>query len=197
VIELGKKDWDRLFREVLAFALRMTHTKNEMLKATQRDRAFEATQRGFERCLRVRPASVDSIEALRVYLIKAVKSALSNANTEQESRSEREGAAAVEEGTLGRSVTASAEVIHLDAVRAQRRRSRAARAIEELRRELGAASDTIALGTVECIAAGQTGPAEQAAILKCSIEEIYAARKRRKRMLEKILEALGDGEGDA
>src|SRR5258708_21494500 len=108
----------------------MQDTKNEMLKATQRDGAFEATQGGLERCLRVRPASVDSIEALGVYLIKAVKSALSNANTEQEPRSEREGAAAVEEATLGRSVTASADVIHLDALRPQRRRSRAPRAVE-------------------------------------------------------------------
>jgi len=178
-------------------ALRLTHTKDEILKATHRDRAHEATQRAFERCLRIRPANVDSTEALRVYLVKAVRSELSNAYAEQESRSEREAAAAIEEATHGRSATASAEVIRLDAVRAQRRSNRAARAIEKLRRELATAGDTIALGTVECIAAGQTEPAEQAAVLKCSIEEIYAARKRRKRMLEKILEALDDGEEDA
>jgi hypothetical protein len=198
VIEIGKQEWNRLFKEVLVAALRMTRTKDAMLVATQNDRAREATQRAFERCLRVRPAEVSSVDALRAYLVKAVRSELSHANAEQASRSEREGAAAVEEAAIGRSVSASAEVIHLEDVRALRRRKRADLAIERLRQELTGESDAIALGTVDCIEAGKTQPADQAALLKCSIEEIYAARKRRKRVLEKILGALdGGSEGDA
>jgi hypothetical protein len=198
VIEVAKQEWERLFKEVLVAALRMTHTKDSMLVATHRDRAREATQRAFERCLRVRPAEVRSVDALRAYLVKAVRSELSHANDEQDSRSEREGAAAVEQATVGGRVHASAEVIHLDAARALRRRNRAALAIERLREELTAQTDTIALGTVDCIAAGKTEPADQAAFLECSVEEIYAARKRRKRVLEKILDALDDcGKEDA
>ena len=194
MIEVAKQEWERLFKEVLVAALRMTHTKDSMLVATHRDRAREATQRAFERCLRVRPAEVRSVDALRAYLVKAVRSELSHANDEQESRLEREGAAAVEQATVGGSVHTSAEVIHLDAARALRRRNRAALAIERLREELTAQSDAIALGTVDCIAAGKTEPADQAAFLKCSVEEIYAARKRRKRVLEKILDALDGGD---
>jgi len=194
VIEVAKQEWERLFKEVLVAALRMTHTKDSMLVATHRDRAREATQRAFERCLRVRPAEVRSVDALRAYLVKAVRSELSHANEEQASRLEREGAAAVEEATVGGSVHASAEVVHLDVARALRRRNRAALAIERLRQELAAASDTIALGTIDCIAAGKTEPADQATFLACSVEEIYAARKRRKRVLEKILAVLDGGD---
>jgi phosphopantetheine adenylyltransferase len=116
-----------------------------------------------------------------------VRSALSNAKQEQTSRRKHETEASIEQATVRGAAGASADVIQLEVFVAKRRRERAARAIETLREQL--ADDRIALGTVECIAKGKTEPAQQARILTCSVDEIYAARKRRKRVLEKILAA--------
>jgi hypothetical protein len=188
VIELQKPQWDRLYKEVLVVALRVTYTKKKEQQATQCDRAHEATQRAFERCWRLKPAHIGTIEELRTYLLWGMRSDLHHDNRERGSRETHELAAAVEEVTMDRGATPPAEVIHLDQARANRARQRAALAISKLREAL--AEDRIALGTVECIAKGDTEPAKQAAILQCPIEEIHAARKRRKRALEKILAAI-------
>jgi hypothetical protein len=187
VIELDDKGWKRLFAEVLVVAIRMTRTRDNSQEATEVDRAREATQRAFERCLRVRPADVDSVDALRKYLVGSVRSALSNAKQQEMARRKNETAASIEQATVGDPAGPSAEVISLEAFAAKRRRERAADALKALRERL--AGDAIALGTIECIEQGKTEPAQQARILDCPVEEIYAARKRRKRVLEQILAA--------
>jgi len=187
VIELDNKEWERLFRQVFVVAVRMTRSKDPTQEVTQIDRAREATQRAFDRCLRVRPAHLDTVEALRMYLSWAVRSALSHANEEHALRRENEAAVVTELATVGSTAVASAETMTLEVAASERERQRAVRALKRLREEL--ADDRIALGTVECIAAGKTEPADQAGLLKCSIEEVHAARKRRKRALKRILDA--------
>ncbi len=196
MIHLDEQAWARLYREVLVIALRLTHTRDTAQQATQIDRAREATQRACFRCMRIQPAGLDTMEALRSYLVWRVRSELSHASEEQEARQKLEGAAAIEQATAEGTAGASAEVIHLDAFAATRKRERAARAIKECREAL--ADDRIALGTIDCIARGKTKPHDQAEILECSVEEIHAARKRRKRVLAKILAALdAEDERDA
>jgi hypothetical protein len=171
----------------LLIALRMTRTRDAKQEATQQDRAREATQRAFDRYLRVRPADIGTIDALRGYLVGAVRSELSHMNDEQVARREHEAASWVESSAVGDSTVRSAEVIHIEVAIAERRRKRAASAIKRIREDLS--GDRIALGTIDCIEKGKTEPAEQARLLGCSVEEIHAARKRRKRALEKILAA--------
>ena len=193
MIELDRTIWERLYREVLMLALRITRTRNQAQEATQADRAREATQRAFERYLRSQPPDVDSIESLRRYLVGALRSELGNALREQTSRMRGEHAWLVEEATLDGDAAVSAETMQLEKAEAERRRLRAARAIERLDVEL--AGDPIALGTVECIKRGQEKPEEQARILGCTIQEIHAARKRRRRVLTRILAEV-DREGE-
>jgi hypothetical protein len=192
VIELEQAEWNRLFKEVLVVALRMTHTKDEHLKATRRDQAREATQRAFDRLWRSKPARLDTVEAVRGYLEGALRSELSNEKRDQTVRQGYEAAAAREEVALGRGAGAPAEVVHLEAARAHRERDRAARILTRLREELAASSDKIALGTIDCLAQGHTAPAEQAKILQCSVEDIHAARKRRTRAVRKIVAAVDE-----
>ncbi len=187
MIALDDEQWDRLYREVLVSALRRTHTKDPKQEWTRRQQACEATQRAFERCLRLKPPDLTSLDAVRLYLLKAVRSELSNVKREDAARAVHEAAAGVEDETLGRIAAAPAEVIHLDEARARRNRLRAAEAIQKLRQELTEAKDDIALGTIECIEKGMTRPAEQAVLLKCSIDDIHNARRRRKWALAKIL----------
>ena len=97
---------------------------------------------------------------------------------------------------MGKASTPSAEILNLEAGYADRRRKRAALAIQRLRENFAAEGDTIALGTIDCIAKGKTEPREQARILGCSVEAIYDARKRRKRALEKILADIDAGTDD-
>ncbi len=185
MIDLGEKAWERLFGEVLLIATRMTRTRDALQEATQIDRAREATQQAFERYLRVRPANLDTIEAVRKYLVWTVRSVLSNAKEEQGARRRHESAASTEQATVDGVVARSAEVIHIEVAAANRRRECAALALKRLYEALS--DDRVALGTIDCIEKGKTEPAEQARILECSVEEIYAARKRRKRALDKIL----------
>jgi hypothetical protein len=196
VIDLTQEQYSRLYKEVLLATLKVTVTKKRELhptqrdqarEATQRDQAREATQRAFERCFRLRPAELDSLDALRLYLVRAARGLVNHSNRDQDVRSQYEAAAAIERVAMGTHVNPSAEVVRLEYVRAHRARDRAARVLKELRATLAAQGATLALGTIDCIARGKERPAEQAAILACSVEEIYAARKLRKRALVKIL----------
>lgn len=179
-------EWARLFKEVLLVASRLTSSSDRKLEWTARDRAREATQRAFERYARVRPQGVEDLEALRRYLVGAMRSELGHALASEEARKKAEKAAVMELRTVGGGSLPSPEGIHLDAAAAGVERDRAARTVEALRAELD--GDTIALGTIDCIAEGHTAPEEQARILGCEVEEIYNARKRRKRALERVLE---------
>jgi hypothetical protein len=196
MIELSESEWNDLVKQVLVFALRQTHTRNVSRQPTQRDRAREAVQRACERCVRVRPAHIQTVDALRTYLFWAVRSELAHASEEGAARRGGESLAAAEAQTLGKASSPSAEVLNLEAGTADRGRKRAALAVERLREELEAAGDAIALGTVECIAKDNTEPSEQARILGCSVQQIYDARKRRKRALEKILADVDAGADD-
>jgi hypothetical protein len=192
LIELTKAQWDALFQDVMLAALKMTSTKVEKRKATQRDKAMEAVQAAFDRLLRVKPPGLDSTDAIRRYLVWTVRSTLANAGELAESRARHETAAATDQQTVDPPVLHSAEQMNLGAAQEEDDKRRDERRMQALRREL--AGDRIALGTIDCITQGTTEPAEQAEILECPIEEIYNARKRRKRAVEKVL-ADERGEG--
>ena len=185
LIKLDEDAYQRLYEQVLVVALRSTSTTKASQQATRADLASLATQCAFERCWRVRPANLDTVEKLRKYLVWSMRSELSNFKQEEAVRRRRESAASSEqvivEGTSG----ASAEVVHLEAASAEHSRHRAARAIPRIRKKLEDAP--IVLATIDCIKRGKTKPAEQARILGCSIDEIHAARKRRKRVVRAVL----------
>jgi hypothetical protein len=148
---------------------------------------MEAVQDAFERYFQKDPPGLDTVDAVKRYLVWTVRSELSNAREAGETRKEYEAAAAVEQETVDPPVFGSPEQMSLEASLAEREKDRDRQRLEATRREL--ADDPIALGTLECIVQGKTDPAEQAAILKCPVEEIYNARKRRKRAIEKVLAA--------
>jgi hypothetical protein len=185
VIELSPQEWTRLYKEVALHAQRMTHTKNPKRQYTARDRAQEAVQRACERMLTQRPASVTSFETARSYLLGAIRSSLHHAGEETEARTEAEQAAIVEDATVRGDPTKTPEQMQLQAgIRAGEQR-KAARLVELTREEL--AGDRIALGTMDCIADDKDSPAEQAAILECAVEEVYSARMRRRRAMDRAL----------
>jgi hypothetical protein len=193
LVGLEPAQWERLFKEALVIALRMTHTKDSALKATRRDLAREATQRAFDRLWRLRPTHLHTIDAVRAYVLGALRSELSHEKREHGSRDKLGAGAALEETALGRAQAPSAEVVQLEAARARRASERAGRIVARLREELVDAGDAIALGTIDCLERDHTMPADQAAVLGCTIEEIHSARKRRTRALSKIVRAM-DGD---
>jgi hypothetical protein len=74
--------------------------------------------------------------------------------------------------------------------------SRAVRMVAKCREIL--AMDTLALGTMDLMADGILDVREHARILKCEVEDIFNARKRRKRAMEKAEDAVRaeDAAGD-
>jgi hypothetical protein len=74
-----------VYKDVLLLAVRIARSK---------DRAYEATQQAFERCLRVRP-QVESVEELSKYLKGAMRSALGHGY--RETHRDYESAAATEQ----------------------------------------------------------------------------------------------------
>src|SRR5208283_6039338 len=94
----------------------MTRTDNHKLAFTQRDRAQEAVQRAWLRYLNLRPAGLDTPDAVREYLLGAVRSSLGNAVARAQTRREIEGKAVAEEATITRTAagtTPSAEALKL------------------------------------------------------------------------------------
>jgi hypothetical protein len=185
LVELDKNGWTRLHAEVLVLVLRMTGTRSAILRPTQSDRAREAVQQAFERYLRVRPAGVDTVDALRRYLVGAARSALSNEKDAHAARRTHEKAAMTEREAVDGSAARSMEDDVIESFEEQENRERAGRIVARLRQAL--AGDAVALATIDCIERGETEPAEQARLLGQAVEEIYAARKRRKRALDRIL----------
>jgi hypothetical protein len=190
LIQLTKTQWDALFRDVLLAARKMTYTKVEKRKPTQRDRAMEAVQRAFDRFFRVDPPGLDATDALRRYLVWAVRSELSNVHEQQETRAAQEAAAAVEQETVAPSIVASPDQMSVEDAEAERGWARDARRLAALKQRL--TGDRIALATLDCAARGEDEPAKQAATLGCPIEEIYNARRRRKRAIDDVLAAERD-----
>jgi hypothetical protein len=187
LITLTKPDWDKLFTDVLLIAQKMTWTKVKERQPTQRDKAMEAVQDAFERFFQKDPPGLATVDEVKRYLVWTVRSELSNAREAGETRKEYEAEAVVEQETVDPPVLGSPEQMNLEASQAEIEKERDRRRLEATRREL--ADDPIALGTLECMVQGKTDPAEQAVILKCPVEEIYNARKRRKRAIEKVLAA--------
>jgi hypothetical protein len=192
LIYLTQRQWARLYKEVLWIALRITHTKVEQLAWTARDRAQEAVQRACERLLRTDPPGLDTIEDLRRYLVGAMRSELHHAGARAETRREAESAAAVEASTITGGATPSAEAMHLAAAQHGQERTRAAKKISMLRKELE--GDRIALATIDLIDNDVAEPEEQARRLAVPVEEIYNARKRRKRAMQRVEAAYRDEE---
>jgi hypothetical protein len=194
VVTLSKEQWARLYKEVSAFAHATTFTKAAKQKWTARDRAQEAVQKACLRLLETKPASVKTYEDARDYLFGAIRSSLHNEGARREKRKEVEKEAMAEEVHLGRWTTQSAETMHLEKGEQTRSHRRAARIVELTRDELK--GDAIALGTMDCIADDVDKPADQAEKLGCQIEEVYAARLRRKRAMARAI-ARYEQEGHA
>ena len=196
MIQLDDKQWDALYEEVLVRAVRISAPRrregaapeeHEFNRATQRDRAKESTQKAFERYYRVRPPA-QSIDELRRYLIGAMRSELNHSY--RETHKEYEEAAVIEMATVSGNSALSAEAAILEVGEIERDRRRLERRKKMLLAELE--GDALARGTVECIAKGVDDPAEQARILKCSVEDIRNARKRRSRAVERVLASETD-----
>jgi hypothetical protein len=201
MIDLDEAQWEDLFTGVLTLALRIAMPKrsqdtsteqHQASKASQRDRAKEATQRAFDRFFRVRP-DVRTIDELRTYLEGAMRSALNHSY--RKTQKEHEEAAMVEHIVVSGGAAASAEVAILDAADERRDEHRLARRKRLLFEELR--DDPIALGTVQCLEKGIDGAEEQARTLKCSPEDVRNARKRRSRAVQRILDAEGDEDEDS
>jgi tellurite resistance protein len=196
VFTLTKPEWARLYKEVMAIALRMTYRRDPKLQYTARDRAQEAVHRAFERFLRVKPAEIQTLEQARDYLVGATRSALGHEKERYAVRKETEDLAAREEAALTGGAAKSAEELHLAKAQTVIQQSRAVRLYRRLRARLRKAKDVIALGTIDCIADGKASPEEQARILGVAVEQIYAARKRRKRVMDQLVAEYRDGESD-
>ena len=67
--------------------------------------------------------------------------------------------------------------------------------MRRLRRKLKDANDTVGLGMLQCIADGHHAAEDQARILKCTVDDIWNARKRRNRAKDEVLAEYTD-EGD-
>jgi len=194
LVTLTKEQWARLYKEVSGFAHASTFSKDPKKQWTSRDRAQEAVQKACLRLLETKPASVKTYEDARDYLCGAIRSSLYNAGERQQKRKEVEKEAMAEEVHLGRWTTPSAETMQLEKGEQGRSHGRAARIVELTREELK--GDAIALGTMDCIADDVDKPADQAEKLGCQIEEVYAARIRRKRAMARAI-ARYQGEAHA
>jgi hypothetical protein len=194
LIQLTQHEWTRLYKEVLILALRMTHTKVHALEWTTRDWAQKAVQDACMRYFRRQPAGIDTVDDLRRYLVWAVRSELGHAKRLEATRHATEGAAAAEAKHLGEDLTPSPEAMHLGMRQRLADEAREERLVRKLRQKLADAKDTIAFATMDLIAEDKTSPAEQARALGCDVEEIYNARKRRKRAMEQVLEEDRDEE---
>jgi hypothetical protein len=205
MIDLDQVPWEDLFTDVLTLAVRGAMPRRSQdaddeehrhSRATQRDRAREATQRAFERFFRVMPI-LDTIDELRRYLEGAMRSELNHSYRETHKAYEEE--AVVEHVVLTGGVSPSAEVAILEEAEERRAEAREdrklARRKELLREELR--GDRVALGAIECLEKGIDDPAEQARILRCSVPDIHNARKRRSRAVQRILDAEGDEDEDS
>ena len=208
MVKLSQKQWTLLYKVILVLALRMTYTRVKDFQWTARDRAQEAVQRAFERFLRVQPPHVTDVEKAKSYLVAAVRSELSNVRKREAYRKKLEDAAAVEDATLGRDTAKSAEQMNIEKGERLIDNSRAVRMVAKCREIL--AGDRIALGTMDLIADDEVDVWVHARVLGCEVEDIYNARKRRRRAMQKAEEAVraedaangdedtanGDGEND-
>lgn len=185
MLHITDAEWTRLYKELVLAARRLTFTKSRAKEWTARDRGQEAVQRACERFLRRQPPWLATLDDARAYLIGAVRSELGHARREGVRRGEAESKAAIEQGTLEPQLSPSAQDAKAAQAIASAAQERAERVVALTREELG--NDTIALGTMDCIADDKDAPAEQADILGCSVEEIYLARSRRKRAMARAI----------
>ena len=100
-----------------------------------------------------------------------------------------------EEAHLTGGATPSAETMNLEAKQQVVDLRRSRRLMRRLRRKLRDANDTVGLGMLQCIADGHPAAEDQARILKCTVEDIWNARKRRNRAKDEVLAEYTD-EGD-
>jgi hypothetical protein len=194
-VTLTDADWKRLYKEMSLLAHRMTFTKDPKKQWTARDRAQEAVQKACLRFLELRPAGLDTLDAVRHYLAGAVRSALGHASERAALRKETEGEAASEEAHVTGGATPSAETMNLEAKQQVVDLRRSRRLMRRLRRKLKDANDTVGLGMLQCIADGHHAAEDQARILKCTVDDIWNARKRRNRAKDEVLAEYTD-EGD-
>ncbi len=190
MLDLSHREWTALYNRVLHIALGMTRTDDHKFAFTQRDRAQEAVQRAWLRYFNLRPAGLDTPDAVRDYLLGAVRSSLGNVAARAQTRREIEGKAVAEEAAITRTkagTTPSVEALKLAQAEQIDEVKRAANLTRRLTRRLKRAGDTVGLDTLRCIARGVIDPEAQARELGCGAAEIYNARKRRSRAMQQVL----------
>jgi hypothetical protein len=196
LIQLTQVQWARLYKEVLVIANRMTFTRSSKHEYSARDRAQEGLHRACMRLFEVKPSGLDTIDALRRYLVGATRSELGHASDRAAFRKATEGAAATDDATVGGGSAPSAEKQNLDAAQRDAEQVDAARAVRMLKRKLTKANDTMVLETMKLIARDVVSPEAQAKALGCDVEEIYNARKRRNRAMDEVVAAIRAGKDD-
>jgi hypothetical protein len=207
VLELSNLEWKALYNRVLHTAWGMTRTDDPKQAFMQRDRAQEAVQQAWMRYLRLRPEGLDTPDAVREYVLRAVRSSLGHAAAREQTSREIQGKAVVEEATItGISpvTTPSVEASHLAKGVQLADQARASTLLRRLKKRLKQAGDTLGLSLLDCIARRIVEPEQQARELGCDVQEIYNARKRRKRAMEQVLSDYAknptepdDGHGEA
>lgn len=160
------------YEAALAFALRMTRSK---------DRAQEVVQEAFERVLTTRPWKRNV--PFEVHLIGVVRSLLDTLFHSAASRHEAEAGEGFHREVVGRS-TASAEERALEHAESEMRRETAARELELLAEQV--ADDPVAPGVLRCRGNGVTKAADIAKVLEVPVEQVYRANELVKGQLKKI-----------
>ncbi len=186
MIQLGDKEWAQVVKDVLVVLQRITSTRDDKRRWTQADKAREAVQDAFDRLLRTNPPDLDTVDAVRRYLVRAARSALSHAHDAAQVRAKTAEEAGIEEAATMRTEAPSAETMNLEAAERAEERSRDARWQAEMERELEDAGDTFGLTVFRHMMQGIEEPAALAAKLRCPVEKIHNARKRRSLIAQKI-----------
>jgi hypothetical protein len=182
------REWTVVYKQVFAIAHSFTRTDDHRRAFTEHDRAQEAVQRACLRYLHMQPREVTTTDALRGYLVAAVRSELGHAAARAQTRRELEDHAAREDAALGRGAHESVEVAKVERSGRAEQIVRARWLSRRLERVLTRDGDKLAVDTIRCVARGVTEPEAQARDLGVEVEEIYNARKRRKRAMQRVLE---------
>jgi DNA-directed RNA polymerase specialized sigma24 family protein len=181
---VGKEEFRALYEATWGYARGI---------ARSNDLADELTQTAFALLLTTRRWDPHGKVPLTRHMMGIVKSTLSNRRTSKKPEHEAEAA----EG-LARDVgdtTASPEHAHLDRNDAAREQTKATRTLDALRARL--AGQKTALDRLDLVGQGIDKPAQQASILKVSVEEIYRAREATQYHLKRILAATDGAEDEA
>jgi hypothetical protein len=174
---------ERLFKQVYLWTLGRIPDDDPDQAATRKDAAREATLRALHRYLRVKPDLTTDAERLS-YVAKAARSELDLMREEEKARKRAEEAAVTDHVTTGGRGPVHGEVMMLERAADLANKKRATRLVKGLYAELD--GDVVGLGQIKLILKGITDWKEQAKILRCTTQDLDAARKRRERAMKRV-----------